>query len=78
MPKNVTDKELRGTLQSEYGIAISGGQEHLKGKIFRIGTMGNIGRMEVITTLAAVEGVLTRKDAIKPALHAAIEVLGEL
>lgn len=78
MPENVTDKELRGTLQSEYGITISGGQEHLKGKIFRIGTMGNIGKAEVVTTLAAVEDVLMRKNAIKSALHAAIEVLKEL
>ncbi len=78
MPENVTDKELRGTLQNEYGITISGGQEHLKGKIFRIGTMGNIGKAEVVTTLAAVEDVLMRKNAIKSALHAAIEVLKEL
>ncbi len=75
MPENVTDKELRGTLQREYGITISGGQEHLKGKIFRIGTMGNITKRDVLVTLAAVEDVLLRKNAIKPAIHTAMEVL---
>jgi aspartate aminotransferase-like enzyme len=75
IPSGVTDKELRGGLKEEYGITISGGQEHLKGKIFRIGTMGNIGKREVIATLAAVEDILTRKGAAVPALNAALEVL---
>jgi len=78
MPEGVTDKDLRGTLQKEYGITISGGQEHLKGKIFRIGNMGNIGKRQMIATLAAVQDVLMRYNACKPALHAAIEILKEL
>ncbi len=76
MPKGITDSELRGTLRKEYGITISGGQEHLKGKIFRIGNMGNIGKREIIATLAAVESVMLRKGVeIKPALSKAYEVL---
>jgi len=75
MPSGITDKELRGTLKSEYGITVSGGQEHLKGKIFRIGNMGNIGKMHVIATLAAVQDVLVRKGVAKPALHTAMDVL---
>jgi aspartate aminotransferase-like enzyme len=75
LPAEISDKELRGTLKEEYGITISGGQEHLKGKIFRIGTMGNIGKREVLSTLAAVEDVLMRKGAAKPALNVAIEIL---
>jgi aspartate aminotransferase-like enzyme len=79
MPSGITDVELRSTVQREYGIAISGGQEHLKGKIFRIGNMGNVGKREIVATLAAVQDVLMRKRAAKPALHAAMEVLrGEL
>jgi aspartate aminotransferase-like enzyme len=75
MPPEISDSELRGTLKREYGIAISGGQEHLKGKIFRIGTMGNIGKREVLSTLAAVEEVLLRKGACTPALNYAVSVL---
>ncbi|RLI83072.1 aminotransferase [Archaeoglobales archaeon] len=78
MPAEITDSELRGTLKKEYGITISGGQERLKGKIFRIGTMGNIGKREVLSTLAAVEDVLTRKGAAIPALNAAVEILQNL
>ncbi|AGK60173.1 L-aspartate aminotransferase apoenzyme /phosphoserine aminotransferase apoenzyme [Archaeoglobus sulfaticallidus PM70-1] len=75
MPEGITDKELRGTLKQEYSITISGGQEHLKGKIFRIGTMGNIGKREVVATLMAVEDILTRKGCAVPAINHALEVL---
>jgi aspartate aminotransferase-like enzyme len=78
MPEGVTDKELRGTLREEFGITISGGQEHLKGKIFRIGTMGNITKFHVLATLSAIESILIKKKAIKPALHAAVEVMEEI
>jgi len=78
MPDGVSESELRTALRKEYGILISGGQDQLKGKIFRIGTMGNIGKMETISTLAAVEDVLMRKNAIRPALHYAQILLRDL
>ncbi len=76
MPNGITDKELRGTLKSEYGILVSGGQEHLKGKIFRIGTMGNVGKMELVATLAGLEDILRRKEIIDgSALDVAMDIL---
>jgi len=78
IPEGMTDKDLRGTVSSEYGIFVSGGQEHLKGKIFRIGTMGNIGKREVLATLGAVQDVLMRFGKAKPALNAATEIMREL
>jgi len=68
MPNGVSDKELRGKLRERYDILVSGGQEHLKGKIFRIGTMGNVTERDVITTLACVERILTEKGVVKPVL----------
>ncbi len=78
IPKGITDSELRGTLRNEYGILISGGQERLKGKIFRIGAMGNVGKREVLTTLAAIEDVLLRKGLIHPSLEIAQIALRDL
>jgi aspartate aminotransferase-like enzyme len=78
LPEGVTDKDLRGTLKSEYNITVSGGQGELKGKIFRIGTMGNIGKRDVLATLGAVQDILMRFGKAKPALNAATEVLREL
>ncbi len=79
LPEGISDKDLRGTLSSEYNITVSGGQAELKGKIFRIGAMGNIGKREVLSTLSAVSDVLRRfgKNS-NVALNAATEVLEEL
>ncbi len=78
MPDGITDSELRGRLKKEYGILISGGQGDLKGKIFRIGTMGNVGKFETISTLAALEDVLSRKIPINSSLEVAQLLLRDL
>lgn len=39
MPEGVTDAEFRGTTRDKYGVELAGGQDHLKGNIFRIGHM---------------------------------------
>lgn len=61
LPKGVTDKDLRGTVK-QFGIEIAGGQDHLKGKIFRIGTMGGVGAQEILATLAAVQFALKKSN----------------
>ena len=55
MPAGVTDPELRGTMRERYRIELAGGQDHLKGNVFRIGHMGNITHREIISTIAALE-----------------------
>ena len=65
------------TLREEYGMTLSGGQEHLRGKIFRIGTMGDLAQTDVIALLSAVEAVLTEAGmSVKKgsAAKAALEV----
>lgn len=78
LPDGVTDKDLRGTLNSEYVLTVSGGQGVLKGNIFRIGTMGNVGKRDVLAALGATQEVLMRFANINPALNAATEVLREI
>lgn len=77
IPDGITERDLRDELRREYGILISGGQDRVKGKIFRIGTMGNIGKFEVISTLAAIEDVMRKKGIEISALEAAMKVLGD-
>ncbi len=60
------------------GIVIAGGQDHLKGKIFRIGSMGAVGAPELLATLAATQHGL-KKAGYKVkgnGVEAAAEVLG--
>ena len=62
MPEGVTDPQLRGTMRDKYRIELAGGQDHLKGNVFRIGHMGNITEREIITTIAALEMTLKGLD----------------
>jgi len=76
-PPGVDDSAFRGTIK-KMGIEIAGGQDHLKGKIFRIGTMGAIGAPEVLATLAAVQYSLGKHGFVPEGdgVMAAAEVLG--
>ena len=57
VPEWLDDAHLRGGMR-ERGVMVAGGQGKLKGKIFRIATMGNITEREVSRTIRALEGAL--------------------
>lgn len=71
IPQGITDKQLRGGMM-ERRIQISGGQSHLKGQIFRIGSMGNFSATDMITTLSTLELVL-RDHGVIDTLGAGVE-----
>ena len=52
--------EIRNLLKSEYEVNVAGGQDHLKGKIFRINQMGLIPVYEMSWVVNAVELALSR------------------
>jgi aspartate aminotransferase-like enzyme len=54
-PDGVDGQAVYKNLRTQYGMTAAGGQDHLKGKIFRISHMGYIDSFDVITALAAVE-----------------------
>ena len=57
-PEGVDGQAVYKNLRTQYGMTAAGGQDHLKGKIFRISHMGYIDSFDVITALAAVEMVI--------------------
>ena len=61
----ITDEQLRGGMRKR-GVMVAGGQGKLKGKIFRIATMGNITEKEVLRTVKALEEVLTETSIASP------------
>ncbi len=78
IPEGMTDEQVRGRLKEEFGILVAGGQAQLKGKIFRIGHMGNVGFGDLIQVLAALEVVLRRNGhsfTLGEGVRAALEVL---
>jgi len=76
IPDGVNEKVLRATVKG-LGIEIAGGQDHLKGKIFRIGHMGAVSAPEILATLGAVEFALGKAGwkARGSGVTAACEVL---
>ncbi|MCB4743539.1 MAG: alanine--glyoxylate aminotransferase family protein [Sulfurovum sp.] len=53
-------KEIRDLLKTDFGVNVAGGQDHLKGKIFRINQMGLIKPYEMVWVVNAVELVLAK------------------
>jgi aspartate aminotransferase-like enzyme len=53
-PGGVGDEKFREVLSEEHDVVITGGFARLKGKIFRIGSMGNVTRADVQTTVDAM------------------------
>jgi aspartate aminotransferase-like enzyme len=50
--------EIRNMLKADYGVNVAGGQDHLKGKIFRINQMGLIAPYESAWVVNSVEMTL--------------------
>jgi len=57
-PEGIDGQAVYKNLRVQYGITAAGGQDHLKGKIFRLSHMGYMDRFDVITAVAATEMVL--------------------
>ncbi len=57
-PAGISVSDIRAGLKDRFGIQSAGGQEHLKGKIFRIGHMGYVDAMDTVLVIAALEQVL--------------------
>ncbi len=49
---------IRKRLNEDYDILVAGAQKHMKGKMFRIGHMGEVGREELERTLFALSEIL--------------------
>ncbi|HAW60084.1 MAG TPA: aminotransferase, partial [Actinobacteria bacterium] len=58
VPGGVEGGKIPKMMRDKYGVTIAGGQDRLKGKIFRIGHLGYFDRFDIITTLAALEMTL--------------------
>lgn len=58
-PEGIDSGKIVGGLRDQYNMTIANGQEHLKGKIFRIGHLGYYDDFDMVTVWAAVEKQLS-------------------
>ena len=62
---DVDASKIRTALKEEYGVNVAGGQDHLKGKIFRINQMGLIDIYESIWVVNSIELILHRMGRLE-------------
>jgi aspartate aminotransferase-like enzyme len=72
-PAGITDKDLRGTMKTA-GITVSGGQDRLDGKIFRIPSMNAFTEDDLVRTFTTLEQTLVQFKVI-PKAGAGVEAL---
>jgi len=57
-------EEFRKTIKKEFDILLAGGQDHLKGKIFRVGHLGYVNDRDIITVISAISNTLLHQGEI--------------
>lgn len=57
-PAGVEAEKIRSLMKQRFDILLAGGQEHLKGKIFRVGHLGFVSDRDILTAIGALESVL--------------------
>jgi aspartate aminotransferase-like enzyme len=57
-PDGIDAEHLRKAVKERFDILLAGGQDHLKGKVFRIGHLGFVCDRDVLTAVAAIESTL--------------------
>ena len=59
-PAGIDGEKLVKTMRDTYGVTIAGGQDELKGKVFRIAHMGFIEEFDIIAGISCLEKVLAQ------------------
>ena len=59
-PKNIDAENIRKLIKNDFDILLAGGQDHLKGKIFRIGHLGFVNDRDIISVISALESTLDK------------------
>jgi aspartate aminotransferase-like enzyme len=78
-PVAVEAEQIRTVMKKRFDISLAGGQDHYKGKIFRIGHLGFASDRDILTAIGALETTLRELgyEAAKPGagIAAAAEIL---
>tara|TARA_B100000579_G_scaffold210135_1_gene171646 strand:- start:607 stop:1758 length:1152 start_codon:yes stop_codon:yes gene_type:complete len=59
-PENIDAEQIRKSIKTDFDILLAGGQDHLKGKIFRIGHLGFVNDRDILSVISALESTLDK------------------
>ncbi len=62
--EGIDAEEFRKTIKNNFDILLAGGQDHLKGKIFRVGHLGYVNDRDIITVVSAISNTLLKLNKI--------------
>lgn len=77
-PKGISVPDVRNSFKKDYDIVVANGQNTLKDKIFRMGTLGFVSERDLIMAVGSLEAVLTKlgyKYEVGSGVKAVIESL---
>ncbi len=78
-PKEVDAEIIRKIMKEKYDILLAGGQDHLKGKVFRIGHLGFVNDRDILTVISSIEATIHSLNLAKAnmgeGLEAALKIL---
>ncbi|MBD3880457.1 alanine--glyoxylate aminotransferase family protein [Phormidium tenue FACHB-886] len=57
-PIGVDAEKIRSVVRKRFDIVMAGGQDHLSGKIFRVGHLGYVSDRDILTAVGALEAAL--------------------
>ncbi len=58
VPEGVDAEKIRSVMKGKFDIALAGGQDHMKGKMFRMGHLGFVSDRDVLCAISALEATL--------------------
>ncbi len=64
--EEIDAEEFRKKIKDKFNILLAGGQDHLKGKIFRVGHLGYVNDRNIITVISAISNTLLSLEKITP------------
>ena len=62
--EGIDAEKFRKTIKNNFDILLAGGQDHMKGKIFRVGHLGYVNDRDVITVVSAISNTLLKLGKI--------------
>ena len=60
LPEGIDGGKFVKFLRDDMGVTIAGGQDHLKGKIFRLAHIGYVDTFDIVIGVAAIEMALNK------------------
>ena len=67
VPEGIDAEKIRSVMKNRFDIALAGGQDHMKGKMFRMGHLGFVCDRDILSAISALEATLTELGHKVPA-----------